>query len=191
MRFALLALLIAPALMAQTRLVEGNAASRVRILVYEDLQCPDCADFRKMLDEKLLPKYGSQVAVEHRDFPLAKHKWAMPAAVASRYFQQQDAALAVRFRQWAMSNQKSITQENFESRLTEFAKANGSDPAKVSAALADAALQKLVQADLDEGVARGVAHTPTVFVDGEAFIETFSLEEISKGIDEAIARAKQ
>jgi hypothetical protein len=30
--------------------VEGNAASRVRVIIYEDLQCPDCATFRKALD---------------------------------------------------------------------------------------------------------------------------------------------
>lgn len=191
MKPALLALLMGPLLVGQERLVEGNPASAVRILVYEDLQCPDCADFRRMLDEKLLPKYGSRIAVEHRDFPLPKHQWAMPAAVASRYFQRQDPALAVKFRQWAMSSQKSITAQNFESRLAEFARNNGVDPARVSAALADASLRKLVQADFDEGVARGVAHTPTVFAGGEAFIETFSVEDISRGIDEAAARAKQ
>ncbi|NWF85183.1 MAG: thioredoxin domain-containing protein, partial [Bryobacteraceae bacterium] len=56
--------------------VEGNPSSPVRVVIYEDLQCSDCAAFRKMLDEKLLPRYGSKVAFEHRDFPLAKHSWA-------------------------------------------------------------------------------------------------------------------
>ena len=50
--------------MAQTHLVEGKADSPVRVLIYEDLQCPDCADFRVMLDQKLLPKYGAKVAFE-------------------------------------------------------------------------------------------------------------------------------
>ncbi len=191
MKPALLAVLLATAMSAKTHLVEGNPSARVRIVVYEDLQCSDCADFRKMLDEHLLPKYASQVAVEHRDFPLPKHKWAMPAAIAARHFQQQDPALAVKFRQWAMANQSSITAETFAARLAEFAKASGADPAKAAAALNDEALRKLVQADFDEGVARGVARTPTVFVDGEPFIETFPLGEISQGIDAAIARAKQ
>jgi len=44
--------MLAPAftLGAAQRLVEGNASSAARVIVYEDLQCPDCADFRKMLD---------------------------------------------------------------------------------------------------------------------------------------------
>ena len=36
-----------------SQVVEGNPSSPVRVLIYEDLQCPDCAAFRKMLDEKL------------------------------------------------------------------------------------------------------------------------------------------
>src|SRR5260370_8371714 len=70
---------------ASQRIVEGAAASPVRVLIYEDLQCPDCADFRKVLDEKLLPKYQARVAFEHRDFPLAKHAWARKAAIAPRF----------------------------------------------------------------------------------------------------------
>ena len=43
---------------AAQHLIEGAAQSPVRVVIYEDLQCPDCADFRVMLDEKLLPRYA-------------------------------------------------------------------------------------------------------------------------------------
>jgi protein-disulfide isomerase len=46
-----------------------------------------------------------------------------------------------------------------------------------------------VEQEYREGVARGVSRTPTVFVNGEPFIETFTYEEISKGIDAALAAA--
>ena len=65
----------------QEYVVEGNKSSAVRVIAYEDLQCPDCAVYRKMLDEKLLPKYGGTVAFEHREFPLRKHQWARPASI--------------------------------------------------------------------------------------------------------------
>ena len=80
---------------ASERLVEGKAGSDVRVLIYEDLQCSDCAAFRKMLDENLLPRYAGSVAFEHRDFPLAKHAWARKAAVASRHFARTDRDLAI------------------------------------------------------------------------------------------------
>ena len=72
---------------AEQHLMEGAAQSTVEVLIYEDLQCPDCADFRTMLDQQLLPRYAATVRFEHRDFPLAKHAWARKAAIAARFFE--------------------------------------------------------------------------------------------------------
>jgi protein-disulfide isomerase len=168
---------------AQSALVEGNPNSTVRVLIYEDLQCSDCAVFRRMLDEQLLPKYGSKVAFEHRDFPLSKHKWAKSAAVASRWFQALNPALAVEWRRATMAEQKTITPENLPQRVRAFAAKNGLDPDAAVKALADERLVKLVENDYEEGVARGIARTPTALVNGEPFIETFTYEEISAGIE--------
>jgi protein-disulfide isomerase len=168
---------------AQPHLVEGKPDSPVRVVIYEDLQCPDCADFRVMLDAKLLPKYGSKVAFEHRDFPLPKHKWARPAAVAARFFFAQSLELAVLFRQETMRDQAKITPENFDAHLAAFAQRHGVDPANAQAALNDASLSSFVQKDYEEGVARGIAYTPTALVNGAPFIESFSFEEIAAGIE--------
>jgi len=70
---------------AAERFIEGIEHSPVRVLIFEDMQCPDCADFRRMLDERLLPNYATRVTFEHRDFPLAKHAWARKAAIAARF----------------------------------------------------------------------------------------------------------
>jgi protein-disulfide isomerase len=171
---------------AQPHLVEGKPDSPVRVVIYEDLQCPDCADFRVMLDTKLLPKYGAKVAFEHRDFPLPKHKWARPAAIAARFFFEQSLALAVLWRQETMHDQAKLTPENFDAYLAAFAKRNGVGPGKAQAALNDASLAGFVQRDYEEGVARGIAHTPTALVNGAPFIETFSFEEIAAGIETAM-----
>ncbi|MBC8165519.1 MAG: thioredoxin domain-containing protein [Bryobacteraceae bacterium] len=182
------AVLIAlPLLSAQEPPVEGNPKSAVRVVVYEDLQCPDCTLYRKMLDEKLLPKYGNQVAFEHRDFPLPKHKWAKPAAIAARHFDREKPALGIEFRRWVMANQTQITPDNFEAKITEWAVGQGMEGAKLKSAMQNPGLAKLVDDEYEEGVARGIARTPTVLVNGEPFIETFTLEQISKGIDAALA----
>ena len=174
----------------QERVVEGNPESLVRVIAYEDLQCSDCAIYRRMMDEQLLPKYAGTVAFEHRDFPLEKHKWAKTAAVAARHFDKIQPALGVAFRQWAMANQESITPETFDSKLEEWTRSRKQDIAQLKTALADPALIKAVQEDYEDGVARGVARTPTVFVNGEPFIETFTFEQISKGIDAALSATK-
>ena len=181
-----MAALAAIAAAAEKPLVEGNPDSSVRVVIYEDLQCPDCAVFRTMLDQHLLPKYGSRVAFEHRDFPLPKHKWARDASIASRHFAAIRPALAVEWRRYAMGSQKEITVEYFREKLSGWASRNGADGAKAVAALSDPALGAAVDADYKDGVARGIAHTPTALVDGEPFIETFTVEEISQGIEKAL-----
>jgi protein-disulfide isomerase len=171
------------------RLVEGNPESSVRVIIYEDLQCSDCAAFRRMLDEKLLPKYGARVAFEHRDFPLARHAWARKAAIAGRFFQSVNRELAIAFRRRVLAEIRQITPDSFSGWLAAFAKSKGVDPARAVASLEDAGNAAAVEKDFQEGVARGVSKTPTVFVNGAPFVETFTVEEISKEIDAALAQS--
>jgi protein-disulfide isomerase len=76
---------------------------------------------------------------------------------------------------------------NFNDKLSAFARDNGVDPAQPVAALDDQRLAALVERDFQDGVARGVAKTPTVFVSGKPFIEHFSFEDISQSIEDALA----
>lgn len=175
---------------AQQGMIEGLAGSPVRVVIYEDLQCPDCAAFREMLDTRLLARFAGKVAFVHRDFPLAKHAWARRAAVAARFFTEKDPQLGFQYRREVMAHIREIKPENFNQRLSAFARAHGVDPAIAVAALDDPKLNAAVEKDYQEGVARGVARTPTVFVNGRPFIETFTFEEISKGIEEALAETK-
>jgi protein-disulfide isomerase len=173
---------------AQKPVIEGLADSPVRVVIYEDLQCPDCAAFRRMLDEKILPRYGGKVAFIHRDFPLAKHPWARRAAIAARFFAERSPELSLEYRRYTMAGIEMTDSENFNLRLANFAKAHGVDQAEAIAALNNPKYAEWVEQDYQDGVARGVVHTPTVFVDGKPYIETFTFEEIAKGIDAALAR---
>jgi protein-disulfide isomerase len=58
------------------------------------------------------------------------------------------------------------------------------------ASLDDARLAALVEEDYQEGVARGIAHTPTVLVNGRPFVETFAVEDVAKAIDAELAASK-
>ncbi|HKA00815.1 MAG TPA: thioredoxin domain-containing protein [Candidatus Solibacter sp.] len=181
----LLAITIAAS--AEQPLVEGRTESKVRVLIYEDLQCPDCAAFRRMMDDQILPRYGERVAFVHRDFPLAKHIWARKAAIAARYFAGVKPELALEYRRRTMAAIRETQAGNFNEKLSAFARDNGIDPAEAVAALDDHRLAALVERDFQDGVARGVAKTPTVFVGGKPFIEHFTFEEISQSIEDALA----
>lgn len=191
MKAALLALFLStPAvIMAQQQHpTEGIPNSKVKVVIYEDLECPDCADFRRMLDEKLLPRYASTVTFVHMDFPLAKHPWARKAAIAGRFFLASGNDLSVAYRRAVMKDQDRIQSENFVAWLSRFAQSQGIEPAQVVAALDDPKLAAAVEDDFQDGVSRGIAHTPTVLVNGHPFIETIPYEDVSKTIDAELAR---
>jgi protein-disulfide isomerase len=140
-----------------------------------------------MMDRQILPKYGDKAAFEHRDFPLPKHAWARRAAVAARFLQEIKTGLGVAFRRQMFANLTKITPENFREKLVGFAKLNDVDPARAVAALDDARYAAWVEKDYQDGVSRGVAHTPTVFVNGQPFVETFTFEEISKVLEKELS----
>jgi protein-disulfide isomerase len=171
--------------LAATRrdLVEGNPASSVRVVIYEDLQCSDCQKLRTLLDQKLLPKYGARVAFVHRDFPLGKHDWARSAAIAARWIDEQDPDLALVFRRELLSEQDHITPATLNPWLREFAERNKLDPNAMVAALTDRRLVALVDQDYQGGVARGVERTPTVVVGGQKFVETILYEDVARALD--------
>jgi protein-disulfide isomerase len=171
-------------------IVEGLAESPVHAVIYEDLQFPDCAAFHRMMEEKLLPRYGAKVAFVHRDFPLGSHTWARRAAIEARFFIDRKPELGLEYRSYMMAGQQATNADNFNERLASFAKAHDIEPEAAIAALSNARYGETVEQDFQEGVSRGVVHTPTVFVNGKPFVGTFTFEEISKGIDEAIAQAR-
>ena len=163
--------------------VEGNPKSPVRVLIFEDLQCPDCSVFRKALDEKLLPRYRASVAFEHRDFPLPKHTWAKEAAVAARYFQAQDPKLAADFRRTVQGNLSKVNSKGLRSWLIEFCRDRRLDAGQALAALNDIKHILAVEGDFQEGVAAGIRRTPTVLVGGKSFVETIDVAELQKTLD--------
>jgi protein-disulfide isomerase len=156
---------------------------KVRVIVFEDLQCSDCAAFQRMLDETLLPRFGANVEFEHRDFPLEKHAWAKKAAIAARHFSEIDPKLGNGYRRYAMADLKTA---DFDGRLAEFARIHSISARKAGAALDDPRLSARVEDDVREGILRDVTRTPTLFIDGKAFVETFSTEEISLAVDRAL-----
>jgi protein-disulfide isomerase len=173
---------------SHTDVVEGNPASPVKVLIYDDLQCSDCARFRTMLDEKILPKYGSKVAFIHRDFPLGKHDWARPAAVAARWVWDQDHAYGIAIRRELLAEQDHITLHNLNGWLAAFAVRSHLDQKGIIDSLTDPRFNALVDQDRQAAVARGVTQTPTVYVGGVALVETILYEDLSRALDEALGK---
>lgn len=164
------------------RHVEGNPRSKIRVVIYEDLQCRDCAALRRSLDEVLLPRFGKDVAFEFRDFPLPKHSWAREAAIAGRYFQSVDSKIASVFRRHIQGGIASVSAQGFRPALVKFAANHGFEPEKVLKAIADPAFSSAVDADFQQGVAAGIRRTPTVLIGDRTFVESFDLGALQQAL---------
>jgi protein-disulfide isomerase len=167
----------------RTEIVEGNPAAAIRVIIYEDLQGADCQNLRAMLDEKILPRYGSRVAFVHRDFPMGKHEWARQAAVAARWVYAQDPRLGLTFRRELMSEHDHITAATLKPWLLEFAARNNLDQPGILDCLTAPKWNAMVDQDYQGAVARGVSHAPTVYVGGQKLEDTILYDDFARALD--------
>lgn len=172
----------------RSEIVEGNASSPVRVVIYEDLQSADCDKLSNLLDTKILPRYGSRVAFVHRDFPLGKHDWARQAAVAGRWVYAQDSQLGITFRREILAEHDHITAERLKPWLREFASRNHLSEREIVDSLADPRLNAQVDQDYQSGVAKGISHAPTVIVGGQKLTDTILFEDLAKALDIELGR---
>jgi protein-disulfide isomerase len=168
--------------------VEGNPDSTVKVTIFSDLQCDYCQSFRTMLDEKLLPKYGKDVAFIHRDMPLPRHDWARSAAMAARWVDGQNSRLGPVFRRELLAEQEHITKNSLKSWVIEFASRNKLSEQGIVAAMSDAQLGAVVDRDMQMGATRGVKTLPAVYVGGQMFVETIVYDDIARVLDQELNR---
>lgn len=148
---------------SQVRLPEGTDLA---IVVFEDLQCPDCA---RAHPELLKASEALKIPVVIHDFPITRHVWAFPAAILARWFAAQSPELGVEFRSYLFERQRDIRPDNLRQYGEQFAAQQGLTlPPDVDP---DGRLQAQVQADFDLGLKIGLEYVPLIFVirrDGEA-----------------------
>jgi dipeptidyl aminopeptidase/acylaminoacyl peptidase/protein-disulfide isomerase len=165
--------------------------ARVAIIVFEDLECPDCARANPLLEEAAA-KY--KIPLVRHDFPLARHAWAMPAAVNARWFDGKGEALGNQYRDAIFAAQPTINSRDALQQFTQqFAASH-----KVTLPTAidpDGSLSALVKADIDLGRSIGLQHTPTIWVvtafgNGAPFVEVVDRGQLFQMIEQAIADTK-
>lgn len=145
----------------------------VAIVMFEDLQCPDCSRAYPMVWEIAA---SHKVPVVLHDFPLPMHNWAFEAAVWARYFDQKSSELGSDFRKFIYTNQIQVSRDNLQQWAQKFAGENKTavpldkDP--------DGKLSELVKADFALGQRIGVEHTPTIWVVGNGGVSQPLVEEV-------------
>jgi protein-disulfide isomerase len=157
---------------------KGPADAKVTVVEFSDFQCPHCRILYQTIKE-LEPQYP-QVRWVFEDFPIIKiHAWAMNAALASRCVYDHNHDAFWQFHDAVFENQSSITTENAQQKLEEFAAAAGLPGPALTTCMAN----PLTQAAVDQNIAQAkqleVDSTPTVYINGRPLIggEHFTLQQ--------------
>src|SRR5262249_44486873 len=118
---AALFLVTAAAFAADASSLKPPPGAKVAIVVFEDLQCPDCARAYPVVWEAA---NAHHIPVVLHDFPLPKHPWSFDAAVWARYFDTKSEKLGNDFRGYMYQNQPQINPTNLRQFVQKFADAN-------------------------------------------------------------------
>lgn len=157
--------------------------AQVALVVFEDLQCPDC---RRAAP--LVAQAGKtyNIPVVRHDFPLPMHNWSFDAAILARYFDTHSKALGNNFRDYIFEHQLEITPANLRGYAEKFAAEHKVDlPFVVDPA---GRLAALVLADKELGKSLNLEHTPTIYVvsnkrAGKPFVEVVDRSQLYALID--------
>jgi protein-disulfide isomerase len=131
----------------------------VAIVVFEDLQCPQCRRVAPILKQA---SNTYKIPLVRHDFPLPMHNWSYEAAVMARYFDSISKPLGNDFRDYIFANQLEINPQNLRSYAEKFATERKVDFPFVVDPQGKFAAE--VNADRDIGKAIKLDHTPTVYV---------------------------
>jgi len=172
-----------------TSVLRPPKGSKVALLVFEDLQCPDCARAAPLLHEAA-KKYN--IPLVQYDFPLPMHNWSFEAAVNARYFDTKSKKLGDDYRLFIFANQPQITPQNLRGMTERFAADHKETVPFVVDPSGDFAAK--IKADYAIGQRVGIEHTPTIYVvsdttRGTPFVEVVDRTQLYQLIDKVMKEA--
>lgn len=140
--------------------VKGDAKALVSIIQYSDFECPFCNRAHPTI-QQLLTDYKGKVNWIHRDYPLAFHQNARPAAIAAQCVGKLGGSEAFyKFADAAYTKVAADPTVLSAAKLPELAKATGVNMAKWQTCFDAKETEARVDADMKEGTAAGVNGTP-------------------------------
>jgi protein-disulfide isomerase len=165
--------------------VAGAGDAPVTVVVYACARCPYCS--------VLVPRLHDEVAggslqglakLVFRTFPIRGHEGSTEAGLAlvaahsgGRFWEYLLHAYS-RFDAFSPAEQR------------QWAAAVGLDPATFAAGIDDPATREALVAIKKEGLANGVAETPTVFLNGRRWVGDLELAELMDAVEEEAARVR-
>jgi protein-disulfide isomerase len=150
----------------------GPADAPVSLVVFGDFECPFCKQEATILRQNIPTSFPGKVRVVFMDFPLDSiHPWARPASIAGRCIVRQSSDLFWKYHDWVYANQTSITPDNYNSKLMEWAGQNGVDTVQLGRCVDNKVTEPEVDRTVAMGRELGVDATPTLFLNGRKLVD--------------------
>tara|TARA_B100000945_G_scaffold212976_1_gene171572 strand:- start:3226 stop:4263 length:1038 start_codon:yes stop_codon:yes gene_type:complete len=142
----------------KTGFLRGNKNAPVILLEFSDYQCPFCGRVQPTIT-RLINDYKDSVAFGYRHFPLAFHKEADEAAIATECAREQGKFIELHL--LLFSRQKTQTSRDLKKYAREI-KMNS--PKKFDKCLDSEKFRGLVEQDIRDGSKLGITGTPGFLV---------------------------
>jgi protein-disulfide isomerase len=161
--------------------VKGDLHAPVILVEYGDFQCPHCGAAYPIV-KKIEKDYKDKMAFVFRHFPLAEiHPFAQAAAVASE-------AAANQGKFWQMhalifENQQSLGLE----MLLQLAESLKLDMKRFEHDFKDPKMFKKVEDQFESGIVSGVNGTPSFYINGVKYNDSYDYDSLTSAIDRAIS----
>jgi protein-disulfide isomerase len=158
--------------------IQGSATAAVTLVEYGDYECPYCAQ-AYMIVKEVQERQGNKLRFVFRSFPLTKIRpHAYQAALAVE-------AAAAQGRYWEMydflfKHGEVLTDDN----LRQSAAKLGLNVSKFDREFLDRTYSRHVDEDIQSGEESGVTKTPTFFINGDRYNDSWDLDTLLSALDE-------
>ncbi len=161
--------------------VKGDPDAPVTIVEFSDYQCPYCKRSQATL-KRIAEKYPGKIRMVFKDFPLAFHNRAMPAAQAARCAGEQEKF-------WEFHDKLFSSSGLTDDDLKGYAEELSLDAAAFDTCFKSNKYASAVSADMSQGKSLGVTGTPAFFVNGRFLSGAQPVDAFSEIIDDELSKA--
>ncbi len=181
------------------RPVRGHQDAKVEIVVFDDFQCPACAQLYDTIFNDVMRTHGDRVRVVYKDYPLPNHPWAVRAALNANCLAEQNHEAYWDFAGFVHLNQREITGDQrplrdqmaaLDRQAEEVAGQRGLNDSQLKACV-KSSKDGEIRASIREGNSLGVEATPTLFVNGEIVRGAIRAPELRTMLDRILREASR
>ncbi len=154
--------------------IQGNKNAVIELVEYGDYQCPHCGRAYPII-KNIQKKLGDKIKFIFRNFPLSEiHPNAINAAVAAEAASAQDKF-------WEMHDIIFENQGRLgDVDLIEYAASLGLNIEQFEADFERPKYLEKVESDFDSGIRSGVNGTPSFFINGEKYNDSWEEKDFLK-----------